>query len=197
MGIVACTYDFDKFVTNAGTESSEAGTATGGSDATTGTNTQEGGAGGQPSNTGGTTVANTMNGGTAGYNTTGGNSAVDAGAGGGAGATACSGVTYGGICWYYGALGSSCQQVCANHGQPATEAATFVGTSTQGGSAAKCGLIFGLLGIDTTPKSGTRSDGLGLGCHFYQTTGYWWLSSPAFSVTASQGNSSLVCGCNQ
>jgi hypothetical protein len=133
---------------------------------------------------------------------------VDAGAGGaatggsgGADAAAetgiaCAGPSRGGICWYLGPQGSSCQQVCASHGQLAPGAVGHVGTPSQGGSLAECGILLGLLGISGTPTNGARSDGLGLGCHVYNAVP-WWLSSPNFSASAAHASASLVCGCTQ
>jgi hypothetical protein len=109
----------------------------------------------------------------------------------------CVGPTRGGICWYLGPQGSSCQQVCTSHGALAPAMASHVGTTIQGGSLAECSVLLGLLGISGTPANGTRSDGLGLGCHFYQGATLWWLSSPNFSATASQSSSRLVCGCTK
>ena len=169
--ITACTFDFDKFAAN---PDGLSGTADAGM--------RQGGAG--ASNAGGAAG-------------TGGQGGVAVGTGGSTGTAGCSGVLYSGICWYLGPQGSSCEQVCAGHGQPASDAATHVGTGAQGGSLAECGHIFGLLGITGTPTQGTRSDGLGLGCHVYQGTNLWWLSSPNFSATASQASSKLVCGCTQ
>jgi hypothetical protein len=109
----------------------------------------------------------------------------------------CMGPTRGGICWYLGPQGSSCQQVCTSHGALAPVMASHVGTTIQGGSLAECSVLLGLLGIGETPANGTRSDGLGLGCLFYQGATLWWLSSPNFSSTASESSSRLVCGCTK
>jgi hypothetical protein len=129
----------------------------------------------------------------------GGKPSTDAGvadAGADASTGSCAGPARGGICWYLGPLGSSCQKVCASHGQPATEAATHVGTASQGGSLSECGTLLGLLGVSGAPANGTRSDGLGLGCHVYNMSP-WWLSAPNFSVSASHASAKLACGCTQ
>ena len=111
---------------------------------------------------------------------------------------ACEGLGIGGICWYLGPANSSCQQVCASHGQPAPAAATYVGSTRQGGGLIKCALLLGLLGVSGTPQIGTRTDGLGFGCHLFTQDGStYWLSSPDFSVTASGATARLVCGCTQ
>ena len=192
---------------------SRADTASGGSTGTAEAGTPQGGAGGHSSSSGGTSSTGGVSnsGGSSSTGGTGGSSLMDAGAGGqgatggqggatgGAGGstvtTACSGVLHSGICWYLGPQGSSCQQACASHGQPASGAASHVGTATQGGSLAECGVILGLLGITGTPST---SFGLeGLGCFMRANGSLYWLSLPSFSATASQANASLVCGCTQ
>jgi len=109
----------------------------------------------------------------------------------------CAGEAYGGVCWYLGATGANCQKVCANHGQVAPEAASFVGTTAQGGSATECKTLFGLLGTTGNVQTGSRPDGLGLGCHLVQNNALWWLSSPNFSESAGTGNTRVVCGCTK
>jgi hypothetical protein len=183
-----------------GTGTLDAGTAQGGSgghSSSGGGTSSSGGTsstGGAPSSTGTSAAAGT--GGSAGGQVaTGGQ-----GGGGSSGSTAtpaCSGVLYAGICWYLGSQGSSCQEACASHGQPAPDAASHVGTATQGGSLAECAHIFGLLGISGTPSDGTRSDGRGLGCHQWASGSLWRLTTPDFSATANQGSARLVCGCTQ
>jgi hypothetical protein len=173
-----------------------ADTAAGGGTGTADAGTAQGGSGGHASGSGGTSNS----GGTAnsgGTSSTGGASGGSTGGSGGSTTTpTCSGVLYAGICWYLGAKGSSCQDACASHGQPAPAAASHVGTTTQGGSLAECGHILGLLGISGTPFAGTRLDGRGLGCHQWLGS-LWWLSTPDFSATASLGSASRVCGCTQ
>lgn len=221
VGVATCTYNFDRFAA-AQDARVGAGGSSGGAGGTAGSGMQYGGRGGTTSATGG--VAGTTSktggaasGGAAGSAATGGQAGAasggaaaggkpgtdagvadagvaDAGAGGSSGS--CAGPARGGICWYLGPLGSSCQKVCASHGQPAPEAATHVGTASQGGSLSECGILLGLLGVSGAPANGTRSDGLGLGCHVYNTAP-WWLSSPNFSVSASHASAKLACGCTQ
>jgi hypothetical protein len=182
VGIGACTYNFDRFAVE--------------QDAQVGSGTQQGGSGGTVSATGGAAGAAAtggQSGSGAGGSAASGGVGADAGAGGRTGS--CAGPTRGGICWYLGGQGSSCQQVCAIHGQPAPEAATHVGTASQGGSLAECKILFGLLGVGGAPANGTRSDGVGLGCHVYENSALWWLTSPNFSVSASHASAKLVCGC--
>jgi hypothetical protein len=196
-GVAACTYDFDKF---AGANASSSG-------GTAGSRTQQDGNGGSVSAHGGVTGVTSMTGGAAGIVTTGGQAGASAGgaasggrsgtdAGAGGSTASCAGPARGVICWYVGPSGSSCQQVCASHGQPAPGAATHTGTASQGGSLSECAILFGLLGVSGVPASGSRSDGLGLGCHLYNTA-LWWLSSPNFNASASHASAKLVCGCTQ
>jgi hypothetical protein len=181
-------------------------TASGGSTGTAEAGTPQGGAGGSSSSggtssTGGTSSSggssNTggTGGGAGGQGGTGGQGGATGGTGGSTSTATCSGVLRASICWYLGPQGSSCQQTCASHGQPAPDAASHVGTATQGGSLAECGVILGLLGITGTPST---SFGLeGLGCFMRANGSLYWLSVPNFSATASQANASLVCGCTK
>jgi hypothetical protein len=200
-GVIACAYDFDKF---SGNQDTLAGgrAAFGGSDASGGEAAQQGGTSSIVLNTGGVlSTGGTLS--TGGAPSGGGTSGMisptggTAGLAGSTGTTACAGVRYSGICWYLGAQGSSCQQVCTDHGQPATNAASYIGTTTQGGSISQCKTLLGLLGINSAPVNGTRSDGRGLGCHWFTKTTAWWLSAPNFNAASSEANSQLVCGCTQ
>jgi hypothetical protein len=191
----------------------DAGGDSGGNTSVDGSIGLGGSRGGTPSNGGGGAATGGQPG-AGGGGAAGGSGRVDAGAGGaGAGGAAtggsggadaggvetgvaCAGPSRGGICWYLGPQGSSCQQVCASHGQLAPGAVSHVGTPSQGGSLAECGILLGLLGIGGTPTNGARSDGLGLGCHVYNAVP-WWLSSPNFSASSALASASLVCGCTQ
>jgi len=168
----ACTYDFDQFVESSAGGTSAAGTvqqAVGGStiSASTGGRAATGGTISSPS-TGGTSSR----------------------------ASACAGVSYQGLCWYLGSTSSSCQQFCSSHGQVASTMANYVGTTAQGGSMLECTAILMALGVLQVPSSGTRTDGSGLGCHLFSGSP-WWLSSPAFSASASDPGARIVCGCTQ
>jgi hypothetical protein len=92
-------------------------------------------------------------------------------------------------------LGASCDATCAEHGGAASNTALYVGTAAQGGSAAECAQLLDLLGEADAPFSATRDDGLGLGCHLYDSVAYW-LSSPAFSSSVADPEAELVCACN-
>ncbi|HJX54952.1 MAG TPA: hypothetical protein VJ801_19490 [Polyangia bacterium] len=185
---------------------SRADTASGGSTGTAEAGTPQGGAGGSSSSGGTSSTGGTSNsGGSSKNGGTGGGAGGQGGTGGQGGATGgtagststatCSGILRAGICWYLGPQGSSCQQACASHGQPASGAASHVGTATQGGSLAECGVILGLLGITGTPSTSLGLEGLG--CFMRANGSLYWLSLPNFSATASTGNASLVCGCTQ
>jgi hypothetical protein len=182
-------------------------TASGGSTGTADAGTSQGGAGGHSSssggtsstggtaNSGGTGGSSSNSGGAGGQSATGGQGGATGGTGGSTTTAACSGVLRAGICWYLGPQGSSCQQACASHGQPASGAASHVGTTMQGGSLAECGVILGLLGITGTPS--TTFELAGLGCFRLANGSLYWVSLANFSATASQADASLVCGCTQ
>jgi hypothetical protein len=108
----------------------------------------------------------------------------------------CVGVADSGICWYLGRAGDSCANACANHGGTASQAASHIGTSAQGGSLTECARLLSLLGIRASVAEGTRSDGLGLGCHLFGSD-RWWLTSPAYTDTSRDAVAQIVCGCVQ
>jgi hypothetical protein len=188
--------------------------AAGGGKADAGT-TAQGGSGGHSSSggstsssggtsgSGGVSASAGSGGGAGGQSATGGHAGSmggNGGSGGSSGSTtspACSGVLYAGICWYLGSDGSSCQDACASHGQTSPNAASHVGTKTQGGSLAECAKILGLLGITGTPSITLRLDGRGLGCYQKTNSNSWWLSAPDYGATASLGSVRRVCGCTQ
>jgi hypothetical protein len=159
------------------------------------------GANGGAAGTGGTAAASTGGTGTGGSSpSTGGASTGGASSGGstgtgGSSSGACAGVLDSGICWYQGGPGASCATTCSTHGGPSPQAASHVGIASQGGSSNECTRILGLLGMTGTVTSGTRSVGEGVGCHVFPGPAYWWLSSPAYSDTASLPNVRIVCGC--
>lgn len=164
----ACSYDFDQFVDSSGGASS-----TGGASVVTSGSASSAGTGGRAS-TGGASSGGTS----------------------GSSATSCMGVSYQSVCWYLGSTGASCQAICSTHGQVAANIASFVGTAAQGGSLTECAAVLSRLGISQAPNSGTRSDGNGLGCHLFGGVP-WWLSSPAFSASASDPSTRIACGCTR
>jgi hypothetical protein len=69
-----------------------------------------------------------------------------------------------------------------------------VGVASQGGGPSECGRLLGLLGQPGGVTSGTRSDGMGLGC--VSAAGLLvWLSSPPYSDSAEAVSIQRVCGC--
>jgi hypothetical protein len=154
----------------------------------------QGGAGAAGSTgTGGTGGTSLMDGGPGVDTATGGQGGARMDAG--ADTSTCSGVLRAAICWYLGPQGNSCQQVCTNHGAPAPDSASHVGTATQGGSNAECKVLLGLLGISGTPTATLRLDGQGLGCYVSSGIPWWIITLPNFSVSSSEASSRLVCGC--
>jgi hypothetical protein len=111
-----------------------------------------------------------------------------------AGTATCSGVRALNLCWYLTPTSASCSSFCANHGGYDPRTLSAVGTAAQGGKAANCRAVISALGLSGTFQVGTRSDGRGFGCHQWQT-GLWWLSSPAFSPTASAASARVACAC--
>jgi len=176
-----------------GSTSSSGGTSSIGGASSSGGASNTGGA----HSSGGASATAGSGGSAGGQSATGGHAGSTGGSGGSTTTPACSGVLYAGICWYLGPDGSSCQDACASHGQTSPNAASHVGTTTQGGSLAECGKILGLLGITGTPFTTLRLDGRGLGCYQKTNSNSWWLSAPDYGATASLGSVRRVCGCTQ
>jgi hypothetical protein len=99
----------------------------------------------------------------------------------------------GGYCWFLGATGISCNDVCQDYGGY-DAALSWVGTTQQGGSAERCDQLLTMLTSPGTTTKGRRSDGRGLGCHLYYDV-RWWLNDPDFDPAAKWMNSRIVCSC--
>ena len=123
----------------------------------------------------------------------------DGGATGGAASVGCGGVESSAVCWYLGELGASCQATCAPHGGTSPKAPSHVGIASQGGSLDECIKLLGLFSLTGRVYAGSRSDGQGVGCHVIPGAPdpYFWLSSPAYSDTASLPDARIVCGCER
>ena len=101
-----------------------------------------------------------------------------------------------GICWFLGAAGQSCNEVCAGEGGYSDETVDHVGTTGQGGSIEDCTTIFTALGYDGTVQAGYRDDDLGLGCHRWSDGVLWWLEDhPDFEPVDAHGGAQVACGC--
>jgi hypothetical protein len=110
----------------------------------------------------------------------------------------CAGTLVGGLCFYLGAVGQSCDETCNAHGGFDAATVAVVGTAAQDGSPEECSdVLTALLGnADQTVMS--TSDDVGLGCHvFGQEPARWWLTSPAFSAGASLNNARVACACSE
>ncbi|MGC4066328.1 MAG: hypothetical protein QM784_17180 [Polyangiaceae bacterium] len=109
---------------------------------------------------------------------------------------ACQGDFLFGHCWYFGADGASCMQICAAHGgfDPATK--DWVGTEAQGGSLDECATLLRLVGVTEAPTEGYRTDGRGLGCIDYEGTPFWH-ATPSFDPNDSMPGARLICACAQ
>lgn len=108
------------------------------------------------------------------------------------------GQPYAGGCWYMGVLDQSCQEVCASRGGVSPVTASVVGTPAQGGSRIRCQQVLSVLGYRGNVSAGTRSDGLGLGCHRRSNGRLWWLQRPNFNPASKTrgGGAQLACACN-
>lgn len=125
--------------------------------------------------------------------------AVDAGgrdAGTDAG-IACSGEVVLGLCWYLGAAGDSCNQTCSSHGGFDTRTASYVGTTSQGGSQSECMQLIAVLWGAGTVGEGMRADSNGFGCHVWTDGALWWLATPSFTPNVSGTGIRVVCACTR
>ncbi len=111
----------------------------------------------------------------------------------------CGGTVSGGICWYLGPLGESCNAVCADRGGFDASAAALIGTPNQSGSLDECSnVLVALLGdAGEEVQLGTQVTN-GVGCHvFGEEQERWWLTEPDFDPDASLTDARLACGCNE
>jgi hypothetical protein len=114
----------------------------------------------------------------------------------------CDGALVDGICWYLGAVGNACEDVCSTHGDVDTSATASIGTPEQGGSLEACtGILQALGALPGAVTEGYREDALGFGCHLFLDAGgaasAWWLTAPEFSAAVSNPNARVVCGCTR
>jgi hypothetical protein len=112
----------------------------------------------------------------------------------------CGGVTVEGGCWYLGAVGQSCDAVCATRGGFAPASLGIVGTPGQGGSIEGCDAVLSAFGAPPgVINEGFREDGLGFGCHAFiaadGTATAWWLTSPDAAPEIADPNVRIACGC--
>lgn len=106
----------------------------------------------------------------------------------------CGGTQAGGHCWYFGAAGASCDNVCASHGGYHEATRTYAGSE---GTTSNCDQLLNMLGAPADP-SGTGTINLrGLGCYYsYGTNSRWRDTYPTLS-NASSSNRSRVCACQK
>lgn len=109
----------------------------------------------------------------------------------------CAGEALLGSCWYLGAANTSCNQLCSTHGGFDTNANSYVGSSSQGGSLANCQRVLSALGASGTAASGRRPGGPGLGCHIWSDGQPWWLTSPDATPDVAIPEARIACGCKR
>jgi len=106
-----------------------------------------------------------------------------------------SGVALGDACWYLGARGASCNQVCATHGGYLARV-NYVGVAAEGGSLANCDMLLDLLVGPGDTEGGYRKDMNPIGCHLFENSRWWLGAGPPFDPQASERVSRIVCSCN-
>jgi hypothetical protein len=112
----------------------------------------------------------------------------------------CGGAPVAGGCWYLGAVGQSCDAVCATRGGFSPASLGVVGTPAQGGSIEGCDAVLQAFGAPAgVINEGFREDGLGFGCHAFiaadGTATAWWLTSPDAAPEVADPNVRIACGC--
>lgn len=107
---------------------------------------------------------------------------------------ACDGTRVLSLCWYLGAVDTSCDQVCAGHAGNDPRAIALVGTAAQGGSLSNCAQVLLALGYTGAVISGIR-DEYGIGCHLWDADGWWIETMPAFSTAAKTPYARIACAC--
>jgi hypothetical protein len=108
----------------------------------------------------------------------------------------CDGVEASGACWYYGAAGESCEQVCTGHGDVDADATIKIAGS--GGSWAACNNIFNALGAPAVIFGDSPMCLVAAGC-VYDTSGAGRgrCITPPTTTTASHPVARRVCACQQ
>jgi hypothetical protein len=112
----------------------------------------------------------------------------------------CAGALVEGGCWYLGAVGQSCDAVCATRGGFSLASLGIVGTPAQGGSIEGCDAVLQVFGAPPgVINEGFREDGLGFGCHAFinadGTATAWWLTAPDAAPDVADPNVRIACGC--
>jgi hypothetical protein len=124
-----------------------------------------------------------------------GGTTTSGGTGSGGSSGNCAGKLSGGLCWYLGALGDSCEATCSSHDSVNAAMTPVIGTAAQGGTLAECRTIANL--FNSFPVyEGIQGDGVGLGCHVWGTD-VWWLSEPDFTEDAAHESARVFCACNR
>jgi hypothetical protein len=108
---------------------------------------------------------------------------------------ACAGTVVLGLCWYLGALGSTCTDTCSAHGGFDIAATYCLGSTGQGGTLSHCHEVLSALGNTGNVNLGMRADGLGLGCHVWSDGRPWWLDSPDANPDNAIADAQVACGC--
>lgn len=96
----------------------------------------------------------------------------------------------GGYCWYSGADGQSCTDVCASHGGYNNATGTFAGSS---GSNSNCNAVLTMLGKGTGNAGDTSVGGIGCYVSFSNSRGR---SINPTTAAATNTYASRACACN-
>lgn len=107
----------------------------------------------------------------------------------------CAGEIVGGYCWYLGAAGDSCTEVCASHGGYNSATLTYAGSD---GTDARCNSVLEALGSSgTLTPSSACTNTCNVGCMIHiNATRYRITTNPTIEGS-SYANYKRACACNK
>ncbi len=117
----------------------------------------------------------------------------------------CDGMAIGGFCWYYGAIGESCEAVCAPHGSYNEATKSYAGSE---GTDSQCMQVLETLGAlsDADGQLTVSTEAQGFGCHVWEialgTEGLraqWYRSLTPTTAEAASADPWIrrACACQQ
>lgn len=113
--------------------------------------------------------------------------------------SSCGGVSVGGFCWYLGAYGQSCSEVCSSRGGYHQATESFAGS---GGSHRNCVDVVAALTNQNSPTVANGTGGPAAGCTYADDptpaqVGFFWFNTSATSASFSHALAKRVCSCQK
>ena len=128
---------------------------------------------------------------TSGDDTTGSTSAAASATQGSTGTLNCGGLAHGGHCWYFGALGESCEQTCNTHAG-IDEHGTYVFVGSGAPNPSRCEEVMEQFGVFDQVVSVQSTDGYG--CHWWEDQIHWESGGPTLP-DVFDADSRRMCAC--